>query len=416
MNRIELYIDSAERLTIDFFQSEKSETYLARKKGAECYSTISEICSRPVNSVRFSPTNKDFFVFFDDCFIHVNESERVIGRRGTAPVFKAANNFLEKEKRKEIEKKKSVSSNELPKPLKVTRKNKHIGKKIIASSIVMTLLLSTLIYKSKQQITPEEYEIEPTSATQIEEQEPTFIAELTYENSESKSSEVQVLVHEEISPNLEIVISYEDRSNTEKAQITRAYYGDTIEKYAKMYGLDPKIVIAIATQERGVHSDKMDPGGATGLMQIQNEVWVGETLTAYNVKTKQHESVLVTKEDLSDVFKNIRYGCMIYQNCLDYMNGNVLAAIQCYNMGYGNMSKIFKSYSLETGKSTTEILNDITDNGWLQHRNIINVGDQNYIEHVLSWIGPEIDIGVLDQKSDSTPITIINESKVKSIS
>lgn len=35
-----------------------------------------------------------------------------------------------------------------------------------------------------------------------------------------------------------------------------------------MYGVDPALVLAVATQERGIHSSVTDTGGATGLMQI----------------------------------------------------------------------------------------------------------------------------------------------------
>ena len=79
-----------------------------------------------------------------------------------------------------------------------------------------------------------------------------------------------------------IFIDYYDRSVNDKAQKTRELYGNIIEKYANMYGLDPSLVLALATQERGVHSSVMDRGGATGLMQIQNSIWVGKSVTAYN--------------------------------------------------------------------------------------------------------------------------------------
>ena len=429
MDRIELYIDSEERLTIDLFEGPRSDNYLTRKKGQQCYGNIAEICSKPVTYVKYSSDKKDFYVFFDDCYIHVNESERVIGRRGTAPIFRVANKYLEEQKRKEVEQKNAEVKQEPPKPLKVTRKNKHVGAKIIATSLAFAMLMATLIYNSNT-MNVNDYNDITIEQTQVTEQEQVYIVDLKHENEESTSPTVQVLVNneqntppkgqdlieQEQNQGVEIFIPYDDRSNTEKAQITRAYYGDTIEKYAKTYGLDPKIMIGIATQERGIHSDRMDPGGATGLMQIQNEVWIGSTLTAYNVETNQYETVTVTRDDLSDVFTNIRYGCMIYQNCLGYMNGNALAAIQCYNMGYGNMSQILKSYSLESGKSTNEILNDITDNGWLSHRNIIDVGDRKYLEHVLSWIGSEVDINIVDSKGNLEPIIIRNESKVKSIS
>jgi hypothetical protein len=160
----------------------------------------------------------------------------------------------------------------------------------------------------------------------------------------------------------------------------------------------------------------MDVGGATGLMQIQNEAWIGEKLTAYNYETGEQETVIVTKEDLSDIFTNIRYGCMIFQTCIRQMNNNIIAAVQCYNMGYGNMMKVFKSYSAESGKSQQEILNDLEDYGWMEHRDIIKVGDQKYLEHVFSWIGPEMDIGVSNYRGTSINLKVTNRIETKSIS
>lgn len=107
---------------------------------------------------------------------------------------------------------------------------------------------------------------------------------------------------------------------------------------------------------------------------------------------------------------------MIFQNCLGYMKDNTLAAIQCYNMGYGNMMKILQSYSIETGKTKAEILNDLSDCGWLEHRDIVKSGDKKYLEHVFSWMGPEINIDSTNELGKSIVLNITNESEQKGIS
>lgn len=340
----------------------------------------------------------DVSVTYEDCIINVNECSKILKRRGLGPINSSVLRFYKTQEQHEAR-----IQNGTPK--KVTRKNKHAGLRIIAG----TLILSTIVAVTSKMIS-ENDDIDVSD-------------DLSYSQSNDELAENNIIIINEDKLNVvetnddfEVFISFQDRSDTERAYITRAYYGSTIEKYSKMYGVDPKILLAIATQERGIHSEKKDPSGATGLMQIENEVWIGEKLTAYNYDTGQYDSVIVTEEDLADVFKNIKYGCMIFQNCMDYMDDNVLAAIQCYNMGCGNMDKIFKSYSAEIGKDVQDILSDFSDYGWLEHRDIISVGDQKYLEHVLSWIGSEINLESIDESANTVSLRISNESKEKSIS
>ena len=125
---------------------------------------------------------------------------------------------------------------------------------------------------------------------------------------------------------------------------------------------------AIATQERGIHSDRVDDGGAIGLMQIQVSVWAHETLKAYNNELGRKEEIYVTLDNLRDVSFNIKVACAIFQNCLKKMDGNYLAAIQCYNMGEGTMGKILRTYCNNNGKSMDEVLKNENDLGWMKYR------------------------------------------------
>ena len=107
-----------------------------------------------------------------------------------------------------------------------------------------------------------------------------------------------------------------------------------------------------------------------------------EKLSAYNFETNTRENIIVNEKSLSNVDYSVKVGCMILQTVFKYMNYNTLAAVQCYNMGYGNMHKIFNAYSCDSGKSVDEILNDVTDTNWMNYRYIIKKGDQEYIENV----------------------------------
>lgn len=171
-------------------------------------------------------------------------------------------------------------------------------------------------------------------------------------------------------------------SSSEKLKYVEDNYSDIIEKYSSMYNLDSNLITAIATQERGSHSDKVDDGGAIGLMQIQVLVWNDKNISVYNYETNSEEKIHITLDKLKDVDFNIKVGCAIFQNYLKQMNGNVIAAIQSYNMGPGSVKKIISTYAKATGKTYDEVLSNVEDIGWLDYRNSSYPGDPDYVEHV----------------------------------
>ena len=175
------------------------------------------------------------------------------------------------------------------------------------------------------------------------------------------------------------------QSDSEKLNYVRENYGDIIEKYSSVYGLDANLVTAIATQERGRHSAIIDSGGAIGLMQVQVSVWDGKTIKAYNYKTNEVETINITLEKLKNVDFNIRVGCAILQEYLNVMNDNIIAAIQSYNMGPGSVRKIINNYANSCGKTYEEVLDDSSDTGWLEYRNSSYAGDPDYVEHVIRY-------------------------------
>ena len=177
----------------------------------------------------------------------------------------------------------------------------------------------------------------------------------------------------------------EDETESEKANKTKELYYDIIERYANMYGVSPSVILAIATQERGVHSDTIDPGGAIGLMQVQASVWDGKDLEVYNYDTNSKEKIHITLDNLRDVSFNIKVGCAIFQNYLKQMKDNYPLAIQSYNMGPSSVNKILNAYCLSCGKTYDEVINS-DDLGWLSFRNSSYPGDISYLEHVLRYI------------------------------
>lgn len=180
----------------------------------------------------------------------------------------------------------------------------------------------------------------------------------------------------------------ENAMDSNKYYIATKYYYDAIAKYADMYGIDPMLALAVGTHERGIHRDTVDPGGAIGLFQIQVEGgwnWDGKTITAYNFKTCEYDSEVITIESVSDVFKNIKVGCMLIQNALVKYNYNVAEAIMAYNYGENYLSTVINRCSQETGLSTSE-LNKLECLEWLNYRNVIDGGDPYYLENVFQYI------------------------------
>ena len=381
MKRYELYVDNDNRLVVSEFKTTESLYESKILKGKETFELIKNLTSSKIIEV-YEEQNY-ITIQYKNHIINIDDCDAVFSKNGTGPILRSLQKYDEQNKLRKVKKK------------KVKRKNKYAQRRIIAAGLTLVMLgacaANALKKENKQQVN--------TSSSSSE----------TYRSDEGEFTDlnqpvqIETPVEEEISS---VYLDYEDRSDKEKAYITRAYYEGMITKYAKMYGVDPNLAIAVATQESktGIHTSITDPGGATGLMQIQNDVWIGNNVTAYNLETKQNEVVNVTLDKIQDVEHNIKIGCMILQNSLEYMNYNTLAALQCYNMGYGNMNKILTKCSEETNKSISEILSNVKDTRWMYYRKIISVGDQQYVEKVLSWIGPEIEI--INEKTDGSLISL----------
>ncbi len=266
---------------------------------------------------------------------------------------------------------------------KVTRKNKHVGKKIkiIALIILGTAIVINLAYFCMNE-----------SLAYKEDSTKSVIDTYEQDNSTIGVVEKSILpdIKDEQNDDIEIFkLDFDELSNTDKAKSTRENYYDLINKHAKRFGLDANLVLGIATQERGVHSSEIDTGGGIGLMQIQYSVWINETVEYFelNESTNEYEkkSLTITDEMLKNVDTNIEIGCIILQKCLLYSDYNIPVAVQMYNMGSGTLNKILKEYAGTRGLTEEEVLDNPEDNGWLEYRNEY-LGDPDYLENVNKWI------------------------------
>lgn len=404
MQRIELYVDDNNRIALGIFEPENSPYEKYNLKGREVYEYLKKLHHKKIiDVVEDEELDEATIYYFNGC-LNLNECSRLLKRESLKPILKSVKQYYEKEQLKKIKNK------------KVKRTNKYIGKQIMATGTA-AVIVASLFLGLNSSIDAKDVKNQNTSTIS---QSQTYIIDVPEqipleENIENIEEQNQIVddktpkeenleMQEQNIPNTAVTVAYEDRSDTPKAVKTETNYGKLITKYAKMYGIDAKLVLAIATQERGIHSSVMDEGGATGLMQIQNLVWVDEIVEAYNFNTQKTDKVSVSLNKIQNLETNIQIGCMILQNAFKYMNYNPLAAIQCYNMGYGNMMEILRNYSIDTNRDVQDILLDMEDDGWLEYRDFITQGDQKYIENVFSWIGEDINIEVT--KPDGSLVTM----------
>lgn len=184
----------------------------------------------------------------------------------------------------------------------------------------------------------------------------------------------------------ELNLEYESRAYTDRNLLVRNNE-DTmaaIKKYANKYMIDENLVMAIASQERGTHSQTMDDGGGLGIMQVQVAVHPdGSAFSTVindngNIKKSQfvyHHNEYITLDG------NIEAGCALLQYYLNYFNGNMAMAVYAYNSGQGPVNNAIVAYASETGLSYESIMANKSDLDWTKY-----LDREYYLPAVLSWL------------------------------
>ena len=206
-----------------------------------------------------------------------------------------------------------------------------------------------------------------------------------------------------------IRLDAEDWTGLDDYRITKEYYYDSLARYANTYGVDPNLTLAICCQEKKIHSDVMDPGGGLGLFQIQVSVWQNNTIDTYKIvdgkiqtervkfvvfpgENEQYDSEGTWRDsdgtlcvNVSNVFGNMRAGCIIIQYVLEWYDGDVLLAILAYNYGTTYTDSILRFTSTVTDMSIEE-LKKSPNYEFLQYCDSIKDGDSNYPRNVLKFV------------------------------
>ena len=112
--------------------------------------------------------------------------------------------------------------------------------------------------------------------------------------------------------------NFSERAN----QVSDSGLGTLIKKYARMHGVDARLVWAVMRNESGFNPQAVSPKGAMGLMQL-----IPSTAALMGVC------------DPFDAEQNISGGVRFLKICLTKFNNNVVLALAAYNAGPDNVSK-----------------------------------------------------------------------------
>lgn len=294
--------------------------------------------------------------------------------------------------------------------IKLSTKAKHVGALVVASSIA----LGVASFKSNK-VQAENNDMTVTSANALDDMHdlsgsytmnnnPNFNIH-DYENIMIPEDDVEILdttptldvptedsekqqeaVTSTYTDKAELNLEYESRAYTDRNLLVRNNEETmaAIKKYANKYMIDENLVMAIASQERGTHSQTMDDGGGLGIMQVQVAVHPdGSAFSTVindngNIKKSQfvyHHNEYITLDG------NIEAGCALLQYYLNYFNGNMAMAVYAYNSGQGPVNNAIVAYASETGLSYESIMANKSDLDWTKY-----LDREYYLPAVLSWL------------------------------
>ena len=197
---------------------------------------------------------------------------------------------------------------------------------------------------------------------------------------------------------------------------------------APRWGISTNLVLSFISQESGGYVDN--------LMQIQWSSWHDQPIKVFNFEKNEYEKIVLTenpenytnkgitqfisKEDLLNPKTNISIGCIILRYSFDQMDHNMTAAIQAYNFGVENMKKVLNAAANDKGCTVDDLLRNQSDTSFLDYRDVISVGDPNYVEHTLRYLQDpkeEISIRYIDEfgEPQETSVLINNDQTTKKL-
>lgn len=267
------------------------------------------------------------------------------------------------------------------------------------------------------------------SNREIKDEEILKDIESANENNNISTEDLLEELDKESNYNLKLVnISFNDEFDQEKYDHVFNEYYDMVVERASRWGISTNLALSLISQESGGYVDN--------LMQIQWSSWHDQPIKVFNFEKKEYEKIVLTenpqdhanegitqfisKEDLLNPKTNISIGCIILRYSFDQMGHNVTAAIQAYNFGVENMKKVLESAANDKGCTVDDLLNNQQDTSFLDYRNVIDVGDPNYVEHTLRFLqdpNEEISIRYIDEfgAPQETAVLINNDQSTRKL-
>lgn len=202
--------------------------------------------------------------------------------------------------------------------------------------------------------------------------------------------------------------SFIDRS-TDQCVENSSTYMHFYKKYGDVYGIDPLCLMAIAAQESsGIHRLNNDETKAVGLMQIYKPTWLNKEVEAYNMATETFDKELITIDKLNDVEYNIKIATMIFQTYLHKFDYNIPIALQAYNAGENKVNLILDLCASNTRIDKKKIIKNQSINTWLNYSHYFSGFDQEYPQHIFSFIPNKTTLKFMDREFYSRIVTTKN--------
>ena len=387
------------RLTTKYYNNYSDSSYSNIFFGDEAKKFLDEVERRNASDARISKDGKVIRIVYPDRVIFIKDYKQV---------------FERVDARKKVDR---YNASRASKYMNGSRKAKRVSKTGAITKGLMVLLIMVSVLSVSHKIkdfgdpfTPSANAAWMSDVSQeniekylneeqpdIEEKDPGYdkllmdtqmISLLDVEEAEKKEQTngelLAQLVEEKDTIYQNFNIDFSDRTSAEKAVSAKNNYYSLVSKYAKTYGIDKDLMMAIGTQEKGVHSTEIDPGGGVGLMQMQYQVWVNQDVKAYNFDTNSWESFHVTDSNIRELDTNIKIACMYFQNCLVNMDYNVPAALCAYNWGMTSTKNKLSEFSQDRGLSLNEVL-EANDTSWINLFNVNGDASLAYPKMVLSY-------------------------------
>ena len=178
----------------------------------------------------------------------------------------------------------------------------------------------------------------------------------------TNAEELENLLKETVYVDKEYTLDFKDRTDLEKGNYAELYYYNVINKYAKVYGVSTELMLGIAIQNSSPGTNIVNNRGGEGLMQIHYDNLNGNYIYAYNYQLRSIEKFLVDGDNAKNFDNNVKIGCMLFQNCLEHMNYNIIAALCAYNWGYDDADEVINKYALSVGLNRAEVLESSSTN------------------------------------------------------